>query len=220
MNKALRWLVPAVALVILIAAAALLYPRLAVRYDARDGAKEPAAAQETTTPSTERETAAPEESTVPIDAGVPTESAAPETASDLAPDFAVDNGQGSITKLSDFAGKPVVVNFWASWCPPCRSELPAFDSLYAEYGDRIQFMMVDLTDGNRETMPGVKVFVTEQGFQFPVYYDTTASAANAYQIYSIPVTIFVRPDGTLAAQQIGAMQETTLRAYLEDLLEE
>ena len=202
MNKALRWLVPAVALVILIAAAALLYPRLAVRYDARDGAKEPAAAQETTTPSTERETAAP------------------ETASDLAPDFAVDNGQGSITKLSDFAGKPVVVNFWASWCPPCRSELPAFDSLYAEYGDRIQFMMVDLTDGNRETMPGVKVFVTEQGFQFPVYYDTTASAANAYQIYSIPVTIFVRPDGTLAAQQIGAMQEATLRAYLEDLLEE
>lgn len=218
MSKTLRWLVPAVALVIVIAAAALLYPRFAVRYDVDSETREPAAAQETTAPAVETETTASEESTVPIDTGMPNESAAPETPSDLAPDFAVDNGQGSITRLSDFAGKPVVVNFWASWCPPCRSELPAFDSLYAEYGDRIQFMMVNLTDGERDTMPDVKVFVTEQGFQFPVYYDTTYSAANAYQIYSIPVTVFVRPDGTIAAQQIGAMQEATLRAYLEDLL--
>ena len=113
-----------------------------------------------------------------------------------------------------------MINFWATWCPPCRSELPAFESLYAEYGDRIDFMMVNLTDGERDTVSVVQDFVAEQGYTFPVYFDTEFSAADAYQIYSIPVTVFVRADGTIAAQQIGAMQESNLRAYLEDLLAE
>jgi thiol-disulfide isomerase/thioredoxin len=114
----------------------------------------------------------------------------------------------------------VVVNFWATWCPRCRSELSAFDTLNAEYGDRVTFMMVNLTDGERDTATGVKAFVAAEGYSFPVYYDTAASAANAYEIYSIPVTVFIRADGTLARQQIGAMQESQLRAYLDDLLGE
>lgn len=200
MNKALRWIVPAAALLIVIAVAALLYPRLAVRY------------------APEQEAAAPVQ-TAPA-AAEPAVSAEPEQTDPLAPDFTVTDAEGAETRLSDHRGRPVVINFWATWCPPCRSELPGFDSLYAEYGDRIDFMMVDLTDGERDTEDVVRDFIAEQGYTFPVYFDTAFSASEAYQIYSIPVTVFVRPDGTIAAQQIGAMQEQALRAYLEDLLAE
>ena len=189
----------------MIAAAAFFYPKLAVRY----------------TPPTEAEDAVPvSETAAPANASAAPSEEPSETAAEPAPDFEVVNAEGSPVHLSDFAGQPVVINFWASWCPPCRSELPAFDSLCAEYGDRVVFMMVDLTDGERETAVGARAFVASEGYSFPVYYDTSFSATIAYEIYSIPVTVFVRPDGTLAGQQIGAMQESQLRAYLENLLEE
>lgn len=204
MSKILRWLVPALALILVIAVAMIFYPQLAQRYDPQT---EPAAAE------TDGETV--------VLTDVP--ATKPEEASDpaeTAPDFTVEDGQGGSVSLSDYAGQPVVINCWASWCPPCRSELPAFDSLYAEYGDRIAFLMIDLTDGQRETMPGAKTFIAEQGYQFPVYFDTQFEATKAFQIYSIPVTVFIRPDGTIAAQEIGAMQENILRTYLEDLLQD
>lgn len=208
MKKAWRWIVPAIALVAVIAAAAFFYPKLAVRYTPRTGDENTVEVIETAAPS-----APVEESASPV-------SAPSEPPEETAPDFEVVNAEGSPVHLSDFAGQPVVVNFWASWCPPCRSELPAFDSLCAEYGDRVVFMMVNLTDGERETAPGAKAFVASEGYSFPVYYDTAFSAALAYEIYSIPVTVFVRPDGTLAGQQIGAMQESQLRAYIEELLKD
>lgn len=202
MKQSMRWIVPAAALALVILAAALLYPRLAVRYTPMQRQQETAAEQETAAPS----------------AAVAEETETPDAP---APDFEVADAEGNTVRLSDLTGEqPVVVNFWATWCPPCRSELPAFDALNAEYGDRITFMMVNLTDGERDTVDGVKSFVASEGYSFPVYYDTAFSAAEAYRIYSIPVTVFVRADGTLAAQQIGAMQESQLRAYLDELLEE
>lgn len=199
MKKTMRWIVPAAALVLVIAVAAIFYPRLAVRYTP---VQQPQETEASAAPS----------------AAAAAETDTPDV---LAADFEVVNAEGSAVHLSDFTGeKPVVVNFWATWCPPCRSELPAFDTLNAEYGDRVTFMMVNLTDGERDTATGVKAFVAAEGYSFPVYYDTAASAANAYEIYSIPVTVFIRADGTLARQQIGAMQESQLRAYLDDLLGE
>ena len=78
------------------------------------------------------------------------------SAEDLvpAPDFIVYDAEGTAFRLSDFKGKPVVVNFWASWCPPCRSEMPHFDQVYSEVKDDVMFMMVDLVDGQRETQIG------------------------------------------------------------------
>ena len=134
------------------------------------------------------------------------------------PDFAVYDLEGNAYRLSDFRGKPVILNFWASWCGPCKSEMPAFDEKYAEYGDQIHFLMVNLTDGSRETLEKGSGYVQQQGFTFPVYYDLNISAAMAYSVTSIPVTYFVDSDGYLAAWYPGAMKENMLQQGIDLLL--
>lgn len=131
--------------------------------------------------------------------------------------FTVYTEDGTAVKLSDFYGKPIVVNFWATWCGPCKSELPAFDTLSNEYKDEITFMMVNLTDGAQETVSGVKDFITKNNYTFPVYYDTEMNAAITYGVYSIPATLFIDADGNIVASQLGAMSEDTLKNYIETL---
>lgn len=128
-----------------------------------------------------------------------------------APDFTVENSDGSSVKLSDMKGKPVVLNFWASWCPPCKAEMPEFDKVYAELGSEVTFMMVDLTDGQRETKEKGAAYVLEQGFSFPVYYDIKQEAAYTYGIRSIPTTIFIDSGGYIVTGAEGQIDEKTLR---------
>lgn len=133
-------------------------------------------------------------------------------------DFTVYTEDGTAVKLSDFYGKPIVVNFWATWCGPCKSELPAFDALYNEYNDEISFMMVNLTDGAQETVSGVSDFINKNNYTFPVYFDTEMDAAITYGVYSIPATLFIDADGNIVASQLGAMSEDTLRNYIKTIL--
>ena len=100
-----------------------------------------------------------------------------ELPKQLPPDFTVMDASGKEVKLSDFRGKPTVVNFWASWCGPCKSEMPDFDAVYQEMGDEIHFLMVNMTDGGQETLAGAQKFIADSGYTFPVYYDTQYSAA-------------------------------------------
>ena len=139
--------------------------------------------------------------------------AAGETApadADPAPDFTVYDAAGNEVKLSDFKGKPVIVNFWASWCPPCKAELPYFEAAYQQYGDRIVFLMVDLADGNSETQESGARYVSESGYTFPVYFDLSGSASGAYQLYSIPQTVAVDENGKITFSQIGSLPEDTV----------
>ena len=131
-----------------------------------------------------------------------------------APDFTVYAADGSKVKLSDFLGKPVVLNFWASWCPPCKSEMPHFNSVYAEVKDDVVFMMVDLTDGSRETQERGQAYIDEQGFSFPIYFDLDLDAGNAYGITSIPTTVFIDAAGNVVTGYQGAIDEDTLRASI------
>ena len=136
----------------------------------------------------------------------------------IAPDFTVFDADGNEVHLSDFAGQPVVLNFWATWCGPCKSELPGFDAVYQEYGGEVAFLMVNLTDGARETVDGVSAFIAENGYTFPVYYDTAMNAADAYGIRSIPATALINADGEVVGAQVGAVSEDSLRSAVLSML--
>lgn len=132
-----------------------------------------------------------------------------------APDFVVYDKDGNKVGLSDYLGKPVVLNFWASWCGPCASEMPDFEEAYKERGDKIQFLMVNLTDGYQETMESATEYIQEQGFTFPVFYDTESNAANTYATYSIPMTFFIDSEGYMVARATGALDSATLKKGLD-----
>ena len=120
-------------------------------------------------------------------------------------------------KLSDFCGKPVVLNFWASWCPPCKAEMPEFDEQYKALGDRVQFLMVNITTG--DDFDTARAYIDQQGYAFPVYYDFSGEAAYYYQVQNIPATFFIGADGQLLANEVGMLSKERLQSYLELLLE-
>ena len=136
-----------------------------------------------------------------------------------APDFTVYDREGNTVRLSDFLGKPVVLNFWASWCGPCKMEMPDFEEIYREYGEDIQFVMVNLTDGDRETMKTATTFLDNSGYTFPVYYDKDTDAALTYQVYGIPVTYFINAEGHLIAQGSSALDAETITRGIEMIIE-
>lgn len=132
-----------------------------------------------------------------------------EEVSYLAPDFAVTDMDGNSVSLSDKFGKPIIVNFWASWCPPCKSEMPDFEEAFKEYGNEITFMMVNMT-GGRETVESAKSFIEKSTYSFPVYFDTEYQAAMTYGVSSIPQTIFIDKDGNLTAYAQGMIDKNAL----------
>ena len=135
-----------------------------------------------------------------------------------AADFTVYDAAGKAHKLSDYKGKPVVVNFWASWCGPCKSEMPAFQAMWEQYGDEVEFLMVNLVDNASETVKSAQDFLATTDYTFPVYFDTEQSAAYTYSIYSIPTTIFVDADGNIVNSIKGAMPQATLEQYIQQVL--
>lgn len=137
---------------------------------------------------------------------------------ELAPDFEMVDRDGNRIKLSDMRGKPVVLNFWASWCGPCKSEMPDFEEAYKVYGDDITFMIVNLTDGKNETVDTAQAFIDSQGYTFPVYFDTDSNGAAAYGVSSIPVTYFIDAQGYLVAYGRGALNSETLKSGIDMLI--
>ena len=136
----------------------------------------------------------------------------------MAPDFIVLDREGEEVSLSDFIGKPVILNFWASWCGPCKSEMPEFEAAYQKYREEIQFMMVNLTDGSRETVETAAEYIAGEGYTFPVFFDTESDAAITYGATSIPVTYFVDAEGHLVAYGSGALSGEILQSGMEMIL--
>ena len=135
-----------------------------------------------------------------------------------APDFSCLSTNGNTVKLSDKLGKPIVLNFWASWCGPCTGELPAFENLYQEYGEDIEFMMVNMTDGGQETQNSAMRFLVNSDYTFPVYLDVDLEAAAAYGVYFIPQTHLINAEGELMMSHMEAVSEEKLRESIETYL--
>lgn len=181
--------------VLLMAGAYVLYDTLSEKVDADQlVANQPSAPTDPGTQPTEDSTQPTEDNTQPIE--------------HLAPDFTVYDANGNPVKLSDFIGKPVVLNFWASWCPPCKSEMPDFQEVYQELGGQVQFLMVNTTVS--DTMADAKAFIQSMGYTFPVFYGTQDLASIAYGINSWPNTCFINAKGQLVARANGAISKATL----------
>ncbi len=136
-----------------------------------------------------------------------------------APDFTVLDRNSNEVKLSDFLGTPVVLNFWASWCGPCQSEMADFNETAARYAGQVQFMMVNLTDGGRETVDTATAFVDGKGYTFPVFFDTRYSASAAYGVTGIPATYFISADGHVLARGSGPLNSAALEQGIGMIME-
>ena len=138
----------------------------------------------------------------------------------MAPDFIVFDAAGETVRLSEKQGRPVVVNFFASWCGPCQREMPLFETVWQEYGERIEFMMVDLCGAGFDDKEAAKALVEQAGYTFPVYFDDGSQAAAHYAVRSIPTSVFVAADGEMIGKWVGMIDEQSLRGYLDMLLGE
>ena len=134
-----------------------------------------------------------------------------------APDFEMYDFDMNSVNLSDFFGKPIVISFWTSWCPACRMNMPYFQSVYEDIGNEVQFLMVALVDGIRETIRTAENYIENGGYTFPVFYDTMGDGARGYQVASIPTTIFIDSDGNLAGRLVGRLNEERLREFIDEI---
>ena len=136
----------------------------------------------------------------------------------VAPDFTLSTLDGESITLSALEGHPVVVNLWASWCGPCRAEMPALQRVYEAYRDSgLLILAVNATNQDSET--AAQAFVTENGLTFPILLDLDGAASRLYELRALPSTYFIRPDGIIEEVVIGGpMAEALLRTRVETLL--
>ena len=134
---------------------------------------------------------------------------------DRAPAFRLSDvrDETAFISLDDFRGRPVVLNFWASWCVPCRKEMPALQEVSEEAQDRIAFVGVNHQDNRGEAL----AFLAETGARFPAGFDPEGGTAAAYGLYGMPTTIFISPDGRILERHRGEISKAQLRRNIERL---
>ena len=196
MDNKKRFILILLVLILLMASASVLYSKMSIGLDAQQlNANEATSASATENDEADNQT---------------------RTAK--APDFLALDSSGNEVRFYDFLGKPIVLNFWASWCGPCQMEMPDFEEAYKAYGDEVNFLMVNVTDGSRETVEIASAFISEKGYSFPVFYDTAMEAAYGYGVYSLPTTYFLDSEGYLVAAAKGMVDAEIIQKGINKLL--
>lgn len=136
----------------------------------------------------------------------------------LAPGFELKTMEGETVRLSDLRGQAVLVNLWATWCPPCRAEMKTLETVYNEYkGQGFTILAVNMT--HQDDRQAITPFIQEQGLTYPVLLDEAGEVARAYQMKSLPSSFFINRDGTINEVIIGGpMTEALLRTRIEQIL--
>ena len=138
---------------------------------------------------------------------------------ELAPDFRLTDLDGKVVMLSDFRGKTVVLNFWASWCPPCREEMPEFQELWDERGEdgADDLVMIALDFLVQDTMTDARNFIEGNGFTFPVLFDTAdGDVATRYGVRGLPATFFIDRNGIVRTTALGPVFGNLLETGVAD----
>jgi len=137
----------------------------------------------------------------------------------LAPDFSLETTNGETVTLSELRGQAVLVNLWATWCPPCRAEMPAIQKVYDDYKEQgLIVLAVNMT--YQDTPPAVLPFLQENNLTFPVLLDQNGTMAKSYELRSLPSSFFIDRNGIIQEVVIGGpMSEALLRTRIESILE-
>jgi peroxiredoxin len=128
-----------------------------------------------------------------------------------APDFDLATINGEQTKLSNYRGKKVILNFWASWCPPCKAEMPNIEKFYKENKDQdVIVLAVNLTTAEKNKND-VQQFIKDQGLTFPVLLDEQGKVGNMYQTFTIPTSYIINTKGIVQQKFVGPMSEEIIK---------
>ncbi len=137
----------------------------------------------------------------------------------LAPDFTLETLDGESVTLSDLRGKAVLVNFWATWCPPCRAEMPAFQEAYRDY-EAQGFVIVAVNATSQDGIGDIDAFIEKFGLSFPVVLDKDGAVNQLYQVRSLPTSFFIDKEGVISEVVIGGpIAEALIRARIEEIID-
>ncbi|MCO6449256.1 MAG: TlpA family protein disulfide reductase [Caldilineales bacterium] len=135
-------------------------------------------------------------------------------AGSMAPDFAIHLTDGTTTHLSDYRGRPVLLNFWATWCPPCRLEMPDLEAAYKQYGDDLVVLGIDAGEAHES----VATFQKEMGISLPLVIDPRQEVMAAYKTNSLPSSFFIDRNGRVRVRWIGLLTPDVLQEHLQQIL--
>jgi thiol-disulfide isomerase/thioredoxin len=135
----------------------------------------------------------------------------------LAPEISLYTPKGEQYILSELKGKAVLINVWATWCPPCRAEMPAIEKVYEQDKDK-GFIVLSVNATNQDNPLDIAPFLQQYNITFPVVLDEVGDVGRRYELRSLPSSFFVSRDGTITQVVIGGMSEAQLLANVEEIL--